>query len=40
MPVAVSLTTALVSALVVLALIAVPYWVLYRIFGNDEDGED
>ena len=40
MPLAVSLTTALLSGVAVLALIAVPYWVLYRIFGRDEDDEN
>jgi hypothetical protein len=35
MPLAVSLVEALLSGVAVIALIAIPYWALYRLFRND-----
>lgn len=35
MPVAVSALEAVLSGVAVIALIAIPYWALYRIFRND-----
>jgi hypothetical protein len=35
MPLAVTVTQAVLSGVVVLVLIAVPYWFLYRIFRHD-----
>jgi hypothetical protein len=35
MPLAVSVTEALLSGVAVIALIAIPYWALYRIFRKD-----
>ena len=35
MPLGVSVLEASLSGLAVIALIAVPYWALYRIFRND-----
>ena len=35
MPLAVSVVEALLSGVAVIALIAIPYWVLYRIFRED-----
>jgi hypothetical protein len=35
MPLAVSALEAVLSGVAVIALIAIPYWALYRIFRND-----
>jgi hypothetical protein len=35
MPLAVSVLEAVLSGVAVIALIAIPYWALYRIFRND-----
>jgi hypothetical protein len=40
MPLAVSVLEAALSGVAVLLLIAIPYWVLYRLFRDDGDDRD